>query len=77
MACGEVGTQDDDAKASIWPELEHLYRVAIVEVEEFVGRERVHFAEGAGFEEVVDCGAHRSLPRSSSTLRCDVYVRRK
>lgn len=44
----------------VGPELEHFYGVAVVEVEEFVAGEGVHFGEGAGFEEVVDGGAHGS-----------------
>jgi len=35
-------------------ELQHLYRVAVVEVEDLVRVENVHLRECAGFEKVVD-----------------------
>ena len=54
MPLRKVGPKCYADGATIRQELEHLDRVAEIEVEDLIRVEDVHLAEGAGLEEVVD-----------------------
>ena len=57
LASRQTGAKREDSGAAIGEELEHLDRVAEIEVEDFVGCKDVHLGEGSRLQQVVDGGA--------------------
>jgi hypothetical protein len=43
--------------------LQHLDWIAAVEVEDFIGAETVHLAEGVGLKQVIDCSGRSARAR--------------
>ena len=56
----QIRSKGEERGAPVWVELQHLHRVAEVEVEDLVGVEDVHLGEGSRLEQVVDGRALRS-----------------
>ena len=60
LAGGQVGADQHQAVGAVRPELEHLDRVAQVEVEDLVGGQPMHGRERVRGQQVVDRGADRA-----------------
>src|ERR1019366_3053687 len=63
----------NDRTASIRAELQHLHRIACIEMEYLIGLQPMHLAERAALQQVVDRGAR--MPRSRIAPICE-YLRR-
>ena len=61
LVCFKVRPKSENSGAAIGMKLEHLDRVAEIEVEDFVRGKHMHFGVGSRFEKVVDGRAHGAV----------------
>ena len=74
----QIRSKSKNSGAAVWAKLQHLDRVAKIEVKHLVRVQHVHFREGARLQQVIDRRALSPRPALQlHTVPVDVYVRRK